>query len=62
MADSQGFHQAVPEEFNGQQVAGAQDLAGSVETLYLQADRVPIHSVGQPVGAGDDEGTTRPGR
>jgi hypothetical protein len=60
LAGGQGFHQAVPAEFFGQQVAGAQDLAGSIETLDLQTDRVPVHPVGQPVGTGDDKSTTGP--
>lgn len=48
----------MPEKFTGQQVVGAQDLAGSVETLDLQAERVPIHPVSQPVSTGDDKSTT----
>jgi hypothetical protein len=60
LAGGQGLDQAVPEELPGQQVLGAQDPALGIEPFDLQADRMPMHPVGQPVGAGDDEGAAGP--
>jgi hypothetical protein len=48
----------VSEELPRQQVLGGnQDPALGIEPFDFQADRMPMHPVGQPVGAGDDEGT-----